>query len=81
MDDRLRLGREMLEIGKANTVYARRLPAAPPAPHEPAHVEQKRRVVCQGAYGTTVLAVAIGRIDVATSPTNRWKSETGELDT
>ena len=82
MDDGLRLRPEMLQIRKADAIDARRLSVGPTAPDEPAHVEQQGRVVGQErAYGAMVLAVEIGRIDVATRPRKRWKSDTGELET
>jgi hypothetical protein len=47
LDDGLRLRREMFEISKADAVDARRLPAGPATPDQPAGVEQQRRVVGQ----------------------------------
>ena len=82
VDDGLRARTEMLEIGQADPVDARRVAAGPPAPDQPGDIEQKWRVVRQDFDQRMVLrTVATGSTEDARIFTKRCKSDNCELAT
>jgi len=81
MNDRLRFGREMLEVTEAYAVDASGMAADPPPPHQSRDIKQQRCVVRHDPYGAMVLAVANGTIEEDTILRNRWNSDVRELAT
>ena len=82
LDHRLRIGTEMVQIGKAHTIDAGRVAPGPTSPDQPRDVEQDGRVVShQRRQRAMFRTVEMGRIDEARMLTKRCRSAAAELAT